>query len=175
MWMSYQKVNNGAAVYFVVHNDISKGFLMFHCTHLATTPSRQNKYKINSLSGTTLCQPPNKYWVDGEMGDRRLKDSSSVVEFLFRPSSRPPWEITSSCLAWLPLKKAELNYLASIQSVTKGQSAGWKNRSRSLDTVFLLLIFGQNLGFFRTSWHLPFPIFLVKSQLSSKPILAQHL
>ena len=95
------------------------------------------------------------------MGDRRLKDSSSVVEFLFRPS-RPPWEITSSCLAWLPLKKAELNYLASIQSVTKGQSAGWKNRSRSLDTVFLLLIFGQNLGFFRTSWHLPFPIFLVK-------------
>ena len=53
MWMSYQKVNNGAAVYFVVHNDISKGFLMFHCTHLATTPSRQNKYKINK-SGTTL-------------------------------------------------------------------------------------------------------------------------
>ena len=161
MWMPYQKVNNGAAVYFVVHNDISKGFLMFHCTHLATTPSRQNKYKINSLSGTTLSQPPNKYWVDGEMGDRRLKDSSSVVEFLFRPS-RPPWEITSSCLAWLPLKKAELNYLASIQSVTKGQSAGWKNRSRSLDTVFCCSFLGRTWGFVGLLNTYPFPYFWSK-------------
>ena len=106
-------------------------------THLATTPSAKGKtwsHKINSLSGTTLTEQ-----ILREMGERRLKHYSSVVEFLFRPS-RPPWEITSSCLAGCLWRRLSLITLPQFNQWRKASLA--RKTRRSLDTVFLLLIFG---------------------------------
>ena len=70
---------------------------MFHCTHLAT-PSRQNKYKINSLSGTTLTTTEQILSRWGKWG---IEDSSIPQVLLNSYSDHPDLLERSRHHVWL--------------------------------------------------------------------------